>query len=303
VVIAAGTVVVLSGLTGERASSYTATAIILDPPERQAGPNIQTVARLATIEKVADRVANRLGYAGAPRALTDRVEAAAYEDTDLMRITAMAARPREARALAGAFAQELLGYLRDERAVAIAAEAEQITLGLRGLRRQIERADQGIVAGRNVSTLRAQRQALLGQYEELAQRYEELAKEDPATDLHIVQRPIPRPVPPAGEGVLQTLPGRLAATTVLAMLVGGGLAILFERLSRRLPRRRPAEGLSSVPTLGDVPLARDDETPDGAAGSERKPRNDFRYLGRPAEPRKPRRRIIRHRRRSEGQVP
>lgn len=304
-VIAVGTVLLVTGLTGGRARGgpYEATAIILDPPEREAGPTIQTVARLATIEEVAERVANRLGYAGDPRTLANRVEAVAYEETELMRITARAGGPREARLLAGTFAEELLGYLRDERALAIAGEAEQVAGGLRELRRQIARADRRIVAGRDVSTLRAQRQAHLERYEDLAQRYEELALEDPATDLHIVQRPAPRPVSSTGDGILQTLPGRLALTTVLALLVAGGLAILLERLPRRIPQRRSAEGLSPLPVLGDVPLARQTEAPGSVAASEpTTPRNDFRYLGPAAGPRKRRRGVLRHRGRSKGPV-
>ena len=299
-VIAVGTVLLLGRLSGGTApESYEATAVILDPPEREAGPNIQTVARLATIQEVAERVASRLGYAGNPRALTQRVRAVAYDETELMRITATAGRPQEARLLAGTFADELLGYLRDERAVAIAAEAEQITQELGALSRQIERADEGIAAGGNASTLRAERQVLLDRYEELAQRYEELAREDPATDLHIVQRPIARPVPSTGDGVLQTLPGRLVLATVLALVVAGGMAILLERLSRK----RIAGGMAPVPMLGDVPLARHGEPPDHPTTWEPvSPWNDLQYLGRPAEPRKVRRGVIRHRRTPKGPV-
>jgi hypothetical protein len=300
VVIAVGTVLLLDRLTGGTApGSYEAAAIILDPPEREASPNVQTVARLATTEEVAQRVAARLGYAGNTRALTQRVQAMAYDETELMQITATAATRQEATMLAGTFAEELLGYLRDERAAAIAAEAEQLTSELGALGRQIERADRSIATGGNVSTLRAERQVLLDRYEELAQRYEELAREDPATDLHIVRGPSPRPVPSTDDGVFQTLPGRLALTAVLALMVAAGMAILLERLSRK----RLAEGMAPVPMLGDVPLARHGEPPDQPTTWEPvSPWNDFQYLGRPAEPRKPRRGVIRHRRERKGPV-
>lgn len=310
VVIAVGTVLLMNGLTGGPAPSapYLATTIILDPPERETGPNLNTVAGLATIEEVTERVANRLGFTGDPQTLAERVRAVAHENTELMQITARARGPREAKLLADTFAEELLGYLRDERSVALATEVEQISADLAGLARRIVRAEQRIdAAPADLSTLRAQRQALLARYEVLAQRYEELGLEDPATDLHVVQEAIPLPSASAGSAILRTLTGRLALATLMALVVAVGLVVLFERLPRRVAPKRRAEGLSPqpvpLPVLGDVPLARHHESPAGVTASEPKPpRDDFRYLGQGNVPRKRRRGVIRHRRRSEGPV-
>lgn len=306
VVIAVGTVLLMNGLTGGRApgGTYEATAIILDPPQRETGPNLNTVAGLATIEEVTERVANRLGFTGDPQALAERVRAVAHEDTELMLITARARGPREAKLLADTFAEELLGYLRDERSVAIATEVEQISSDLTQLGQRIARAEQRIdAAPADLSTLRAQRQALLARYEALAQRHEELGLEDPATDLHVVQEAIPHPATSTGSGILNTLPGRLALTMLMALVVAVGLVLLFERVPRRVPSPGRAEGLSPLPALGDVPLAYHAEPPaDVAASGPQPPRDDFQYLGRAAVPRKRRRRAIRHPWRSEGPV-
>jgi capsular polysaccharide biosynthesis protein len=306
VVIAVGTVLLASGGNSGRASDgvYEATAIIVDPPQREAGPNLETAAGLVTIEEVSERVANRLAFTGDPRTLAERIEAVAYEDTELMFITARARGPQEAKLLADAFAAEVLAYVNDERALAIVTEAEEVARELTRLGRKIGRVGQRIDAGpADVATLRVRRQALLEAYVDLIQRHEELAREEPTTDLHVVQEAIAHPTSSTGAGIFNTLPGRLAMTILMALVVAVGLVFLFERLPRRVPPRRSAKVLSPLPVLGDVPLARHGESRASVTASEPKsPRDDFRYLGRGEGRRKRPRRVVRDRPRSEGPV-
>ena len=129
--------------------SYTATAVVLNsgsfsgPVPNAAATSLDTVATLATLDPVVERVASAIGYEGDPRTLVENVTAAADENSPgIVRITASSEDPQDAVKVANAFANELIAYLHIDRQQAANESLERVDDQLVDISNQIAAIDE-----------------------------------------------------------------------------------------------------------------------------------------------------------------
>ena len=223
---------------------YTATASLLfrDPqfdqklfgstfvqesqdPAREAATNVE----LVSLEEVADRTARRLGRGLSGEDVSEATEVEAEGQSDVVSISATAPDPQFAARLANTFGEEYVDFRREADRSTIREAQQLVRSELRGLSPKERRAESG-------QSL-AERLNQLGVLASLQTGNAELAEtarppDDPAS---------PKPLRNALLGL------------VLGALLGLGLALLVDRLDRRLRDPKEVEDAFDRPVLAGLP--------------------------------------------------
>jgi capsular exopolysaccharide synthesis family protein len=196
----------------------------------------ETLAFLATIEGVTERAASELDGDTEADELRSVVQASADEQTGIVTITATADRPGEAERIADAVGVGFQDYLRDTRNREIKAQ-------LGPLRRQLKQVGGG---SRSVDQgLRASLQSQISQLNgELSRPLGILILE--RTEAEEVNAAAIRA--PSSRVVLVAIGG------VVGLLGGIVLALILERLDRRIRSRRAFEEHFPFPLLAEIPV-------------------------------------------------
>lgn len=243
--------------------------------------SINTIAALATVDQVAQRVATKLEYEDDPKKLSKNVEAKVDAKTGFLRITATAHKPDNAKQLADAFATELIAFLvvRETQANnALAKSLEQqiarIKADIAALDKQIKKypaatttkspggsrngGSVGVApnTGTPADALIAQRNSALKTVEDLSGQLQEVrARYADADGLEIVQTAV---LAKGGKGevIPAGLGARLAIAGILGLLGGVALALIRERLDRRIRTRETLEEHFGYPVLAEIPGVR-----------------------------------------------
>lgn len=251
--------------------SYTATAFLLDTTPltsdraeglggRVGSSELNTLASLVTLGEVPDRVARELGFEGDPERLVRMVKADANRDTGLLRIAATAGDPDRAKDIADAFATQLIEYLTEQDAEALAEQIEEKEALLADADREIQTLERRIrkknekEEEEEVRRLEAQLSAKLQAREQTASALRELQAQEPGTGgLAIIQR--------ASVGATEAEPfqgplsdtARVAIAGGLGLLAGIVIALVLDRFDTRIRTRQAAEQAFSLPVLGEIP--------------------------------------------------
>ncbi|MGH2555466.1 MAG: hypothetical protein ACRDHO_07100, partial [Actinomycetota bacterium] len=102
--------------------------------------NLDTLAAIATIPDISERVAEDIKYtAGEPASLGGQVQAVADTEAGLLNISATSTDPAFATKLADSFAAQLLGFLKDRIEATNATQAAALSKEITRLRTQISR--------------------------------------------------------------------------------------------------------------------------------------------------------------------
>jgi capsular exopolysaccharide synthesis family protein len=246
---------------GPAVRSYEATTVILNTSTLNVPgiANLATVAALTTVGDVPVRVAKKINYEGDPVILGGRIRAVAETETGILRITATSREAEEAKTLADAFADELLLFLVDRKAVTIASQTEFLNNRIEDLETEIGALEARIADPNTPEPLvrlaTARRDAririLSVVNEQLASLVSAVAE---PTALQIIQKASPRPVfqgggfqPPRSRG------GRMFFAGVLGLLVGVGIVLLLERIDTKIRTKRAAEEHFALPVLAEIP--------------------------------------------------
>src|SRR4029453_14796573 len=83
---------------------------------------VGALAELTTVGVVPNRVAGQLGTGENGAQLAAGVKAEGDSSAGILKVTAVASRPDQAKALANAFARQLVAYVRDLQAKAVAQQ-------------------------------------------------------------------------------------------------------------------------------------------------------------------------------------
>lgn len=227
---------------GQRASSRNATGL-------------GTIAALTTGNEVARKAAEKLGYTGPPARLAREVKATAESESSTIDVTAESHDRAKADQVADAFAASLIEVLdsrsqaqRDQALVELNARLKTLQDGIRRLDAQIAQTP---LAAQGVPV--AQRDALVRQY---SVAYEQLdqytGQPGSASGLTVLldgeARPVDRGLQPP-----QTRSGRLLLALLISVVVGGGLALVLDRLDRGVRNKAMAEAAFGVPVLAEIP--------------------------------------------------
>ena len=286
---------VLTSVVGFGAKSQTtATATLLQASANSSTQSrnnvapsgtssIQTIAALVTVDQVVQKVAKEVEFVGDPKQLAKRIKAEVDSKSGFLKITATAGEAERAKILANSFAKQLLAFLIERETTTNAAFAQALTDQIARIRGDVAALDKqikkypvaaaalkaGTTGARSGGTeqvqantgtpadpLIEQRNAALKQIGTLSSQLQEVkSRTADAEGLQLVQSAI---AGKAGSGL--ALPSSLAARLVIALILGllGGiaLALILERLDRRIRTREGAERHFGFPVLAEIPALR-----------------------------------------------
>jgi Mrp family chromosome partitioning ATPase/capsular polysaccharide biosynthesis protein len=246
--------------------------------------NLDQNALLVTSGDVPNRVGKKLGQNG--RKLAEQVLVTTNSGTSTLEITAASSDANESEQLADTFATELIASITDRVQARYTQQRDRITRRLDSLQSQISDLDRQVAANPFDPLIPAQRNGVVDEYRVTFQQFQDLAdKSDPTPPLSTLESaqsiPISAseynerlqrgrigenvvsinpnsnvPSPPAIDGgstAFETPLSRGALGGFLGLLAGIGLALVAERLDRRLRSRLEVEEVYGQPVLAEIP--------------------------------------------------
>jgi capsular exopolysaccharide synthesis family protein len=248
--------------TRPRIETYEASTVLFNTG-RAGGSglvNLRTMAFLASIPDVSQRVAEAVDFEGDPTQLGQRIEAVGDPNTGLLTITATSSDAEEAKLLADTFAEELLGWLSEQEQETLEAEAGALDKQLGRLERSIARLDRQIARTSDFlqrDLLTAERNARITTYGLLANQLQQSTMSATAPlGFVIIQDAVPELLP-AQAGSFEaprSRNSRLILAAILGLAVGAALALVLERFDTRIRTKEAAERHFGLPVLGEIPF-------------------------------------------------
>jgi Mrp family chromosome partitioning ATPase/capsular polysaccharide biosynthesis protein len=259
-----------SGGTSQSSSSFT---------------NLQQDALLVTSGDVPNRVGTKLGGNG--RQLANQVITLANTGTDTLAVTAIGRKPGDAEQLANTFATELISSITDKQQASYNAQRDKLTKRISNLQSQISGLDAQAAASPGNTAIPAERNGVVGDLQLAYTGFQQLADQGvPTPPLSSIESAQAVPISATeynnrlsqgqqGENVQTVDPNNPSNTPAIAtsgsttfqgplsrgvlggflgLIAGIGLALVAERLDRRLRSRPEVEEAYGVPVLAEVPV-------------------------------------------------
>jgi capsular exopolysaccharide synthesis family protein len=248
---------------GPPLQNYRATSVILSDTNTSfgfsTGYNLQTIAALAKVGKVPERVATSIGYGGDPVVLAERISSSGNTETGLLKISAASTDPEEARVLADEFATQLLSYMDERTGLTSTAKGERLQERIRRLESEAASLSREIGSDETGDELLvARRNAVVSELTSLYQQQQQIAAQAAVgPPLTIIQPAVPIPVEGSGFIEVRSLPSRLVLSALLGLLASVGLVFLRERFDTRIHTKEAAEGHFDLPVLAEIPYVRE----------------------------------------------
>jgi capsular exopolysaccharide synthesis family protein len=239
-------------------ASYQATTVMLKTGDTANFP-LGTVARVVTIEPVAQLVADAVGFDGPPLDLAGQVSTTVDEISGLLNITATDRAPGRAAQLANQFAKQVVVYLTDRNVRDSSATATRLRSELDGLEAEIASLDRRIDAlpEGDAGVLIARRNANIATYQTLYTQYQTvLAQGAEPIGLEVLQGASPVEIEPVGFQPPRSRSARVIIAAILGLMLGAGLALLIERIGARIRTRQIAEESFGLAVVGEIPRIR-----------------------------------------------
>jgi capsular exopolysaccharide synthesis family protein len=244
---------------GPPGTTYEATAALVQTRTGDAGAvdDLQTVAALATIGRIPERVKEAIDHEGDAQALVTMVKIdAGSTGSGIVRFTASGSSAAVATELANAFAIETRGSLIDRRIAMIADRSEALTQQLDELDAEVEALDAQLAVAppSEQDVIQAQRDAKIRQYGALYEQYQSLtlAAQDPGA-LSVVRANGAVAVSAVFEAPRSRV-SRMIVAGVLGVIAGIVIVLLLDRFDSRIRTRQGAEKAFGLPVLAEVPF-------------------------------------------------
>ena len=197
-------------------------------PTREAATNV----KLVSLETVSARTSRALGGKLSPSEVQSKVVAASEGESDVASITATDPDPRFAAQLANTFAEQFVAFRRD-------ADRSKIASARKLVQAQLDQLTPAQQASPQARTLRTQNEQL------------SILAALQTGNAELVQPANPPTSPSSPQTTRNVLFG-----FVLGLLLGIGLAVLLERIDRRLRSVNELGSAFGRPVLGAVPESR-----------------------------------------------
>jgi receptor protein-tyrosine kinase len=219
-------------------------------PTREAATNV----KLVSLETVAARTSRALGGKLTPSEVQSKVTAASEGESDVASITATDPSPRFAAQLANTFAQQFVAFRRD-------ADRSKIATAQKLVQAQLAQLGPAQLASPQARTLRTQNEQL------------SILAALQTGNAELVQ-PANAPSSPSSPQTTRNV----VFGFILGLLLGLGLAVLLERIDRRLRSVSELGEAFGRPVLGAVPESRVIAKSDGMRRLEPAEAEAFRML-------------------------
>jgi capsular exopolysaccharide synthesis family protein len=235
---------------------YEATHVLLiEGPQTSGrgvgGGNVAVAALRATVGDVPRAVAESVDYEGGVGRLVQNVEVTSDRTIGTVSITATDEDPEQAKAIADAFGAELIAFLEADDAARAAEATAAAAERAQALQARIAELEAAIeLDPPQVPLLVAERDALVRQYSVVFEdQNEDVASNrystiEAATAIEADDSPFS---PPSSAGQRMVLAG------LVALLLGGALALFIDRADNRIRTRRHAEAAFALPVIAEIP--------------------------------------------------
>jgi Mrp family chromosome partitioning ATPase len=247
------------GLLG---TEFQATAILGIPASASdpSGLSLDSIAYLATSGPVPDMTATVLGGGARGSEIAAQVQVQAKDFLAVIQVTASAASPTGAATLANAYGGQIVAFINDQLATThqnqLAADKAQLA-ALTTVIDQLQAQPSSAVSQSEVTQA-------VNQYAQDNVTYQQQLIIGPLhTGLHVIDPAAASTAIPhtAGGKVTRAIVGtsrksRLALGGLAGLIVGIGVALIWERLDIRIRTREQAEKTFGLPVLAEIPPAR-----------------------------------------------
>jgi capsular exopolysaccharide synthesis family protein len=248
--------------------SYDATAVVLNTGSLDgsvpgivpgtASPSLETIATIATLQPVVERVADQIGYEGDLQLLAARVRVTPDASSPgILRFAASSADPQEAALIADTFATELIAYLQENSKQTAEDNLDFVNQQLARASNRIVAIDRqlGMASLEERQILEAKRTALTNRLTSLSTLYQQYlgdTLQPPA--FEIVERATPVPIATTGLQPPRSRTARVLIGAVLGLLGGIGIALALQRFDKRIRNAEAAEQALRAPVLAEIPI-------------------------------------------------
>jgi capsular exopolysaccharide synthesis family protein len=238
--------------------SYEATSVLLVSGNQYAtgAPSVGALAELTTVGVVPNRVADQLGTNENGAQLAAGVKAEGDSSAGIVKVTAVASQPQRAKAVANGFARQLVAYVRDLQAKAVAQQTGPVQHRLDALQADIDELDGqiGQAGPLQRSELQAKRDALVRQYGLAYESYQQLATSSTQPlRLSVIPATGAREISTGGIEPPRSRTSRMILAGILGLILGVIFVLILDRFDERIRTRQVAERAFGRPVLAEIP--------------------------------------------------
>ncbi|PKQ29458.1 MAG: hypothetical protein CVT60_05215 [Actinobacteria bacterium HGW-Actinobacteria-10] len=223
-------------------------------PER----GLQTQVQLMQLRPLAENVVRRLGLEMSPEGLLRRVVVAANGQTNVISVRATADDPDEAAAIANGLADEYVVWSRETRRESIKTAADEVEERITQAEKEILELGSRVSAEGKSDELAAELVLLTTTYSTLADRLEQLRINE---QLEVGLGRVVSPAVANGEAIAPKLRRNAMLGVIAGLILGLGMAFLYDYLDNTIKSNEDAERLFGVPVLGTIPFDKKPENP------------------------------------------
>ncbi|MDY0339627.1 MAG: polysaccharide biosynthesis tyrosine autokinase [Coriobacteriia bacterium] len=215
-------------------------------PER----GLQTQVQLMQVRPLLENTIRELDLGIAPESLTTKVSVSAVGQTNIVTIVARDGDPEAAAAIANSLADEFVAWSRDYKRESLQAAADEVESRLGVAREEILELGREISSQGKSDELTAELAIATGNYTTLAAKLEELRIN---AQLEVGSGRVVSPAVVTETPVEPTPVRNTALGLVVGLVLGLGMAFLYEYLDNTIKSSDEAEKLLGVPVLGLIP--------------------------------------------------
>ena len=223
---------------------------ISSQPER----GLQTQVQLMQMRPLVENTIRKLGLGVTPEQLAGSIQVTAVGQTNVVSVVVRDGDGAQAAAIANALADEFVAWSREYKRESINSAADEVQVRLDEARNEILELGREIAALDEDEKVGADLQAELaiatGTYTTLAAKLEELRIN---AQLEVGSGRVVSPAIAAAEPVEPTPVRNTALGLVVGLVLGLGMAFLYEYLDNTLKSSEEIEALLGVPVLGLIP--------------------------------------------------
>lgn len=219
---------------------------ISSQPER----GLMTQVQLMQVRPLLENTIRTLGLGVSPEELARRVSVTAVGQTNIVSIKATDADTAQAAAIANTLAEEFVTWSRDYKRESIQAAATEVETRLEEAKAEILDLGKRISSEGKTDDLSAELAIAIGKYTTLSGKLEELKINE---QLEVGSGRVVSPGVVTDSPVAPRPLRNVALALVLGLVLGLGMALLWEYLDNTIKSSEQAEGLYGAPVLGLIP--------------------------------------------------
>ncbi len=243
-------------LISEKDTSAALLGTVLPELSSQPERGLLTQVELMQIRPLAENTIRKLGLEETPEELLDRVHVTEVGKTNIVVVVAEANDPEQAADIANSMAEEYVTWSQEVKRERIKAAADEVEARLEDAKDQILELGRKIEAEGKTDDLDAELQIATGTYTTLAEKLEQLRINEQ------LETGSGRIVSTAVVQTQQVAPKPLRNTALglaVGLLLGLGLAFLYEYLDDTVKSTEELERLYGAPVVGTIPIEKFDK--------------------------------------------